>query len=391
MATIVTRAGKGSALTWTEGDANFTNLNNDKIEAVSDDLTPALGGDLDVGANSITTTTVNGDITLAPNGTGIVIAQGDLEVGYGTGTAAITSAGAYNLDLVTNGGTNSGVISITAGANGNIAITPNGTGKINLDGQQWPNADGTNGQVLSTNGSGTLSWTTPSTFNPASPGAIGGTTPSTGTFTTLTLNATGEMRFADTDSSNYVGFKAPGTVSANKIWTLPATDGTSGQLLSTNGSGVLSWVNDSTGGGGGSVTAAVLNLNYLSSTNVATNTWRLGITEQVDPGNIITISSNAFSLAAGTYLVTNSGWVRSTTSGNLRLYLRNTSDSTNALTWYHTNVNYSGGTQNLLSIGTQGFTIASTKNFAIWYEHSGGQQTPNDTSGDNTITIVKIA
>jgi hypothetical protein len=32
MATIVTRAGKGSALTWTEGDANITNLNNDKIE-----------------------------------------------------------------------------------------------------------------------------------------------------------------------------------------------------------------------------------------------------------------------------------------------------------------------------------------------------------------------
>ena len=32
MATIVTRTGKGSALTFTEGDANFTNLNNDKIE-----------------------------------------------------------------------------------------------------------------------------------------------------------------------------------------------------------------------------------------------------------------------------------------------------------------------------------------------------------------------
>jgi hypothetical protein len=32
MATIVTRAGKGSALTWTEGDANITNLNNDKLE-----------------------------------------------------------------------------------------------------------------------------------------------------------------------------------------------------------------------------------------------------------------------------------------------------------------------------------------------------------------------
>lgn len=32
MATIVTRSGKGSALTFAEGDANFTNLNTDKIE-----------------------------------------------------------------------------------------------------------------------------------------------------------------------------------------------------------------------------------------------------------------------------------------------------------------------------------------------------------------------
>ena len=32
MTTIVTRAGKGSPLSWTEGDANFNNLNNDKVE-----------------------------------------------------------------------------------------------------------------------------------------------------------------------------------------------------------------------------------------------------------------------------------------------------------------------------------------------------------------------
>lgn len=35
MTTIVTRAGKGTALTWTEMDANFTNLNNDKYESGS--------------------------------------------------------------------------------------------------------------------------------------------------------------------------------------------------------------------------------------------------------------------------------------------------------------------------------------------------------------------
>jgi hypothetical protein len=35
MSTIVTRAGKGSALTWTEGDANITNLNTDKLENIT--------------------------------------------------------------------------------------------------------------------------------------------------------------------------------------------------------------------------------------------------------------------------------------------------------------------------------------------------------------------
>jgi hypothetical protein len=59
--------------------------------------------------------------------------------------------------------------------------------------------------------------------------------------TALTLNATAELRLADTDSTHYVGFKAPGTVSENKIWTLPAADGTSGQVLTTNGSGVFSF------------------------------------------------------------------------------------------------------------------------------------------------------
>ena len=50
-------------------------------------------------------------------------------------------------------------------ANGNITITPNGSGSIVLDGQNWPQADGSNGQILTTNGSGQLAWTT-STVTP---------------------------------------------------------------------------------------------------------------------------------------------------------------------------------------------------------------------------------
>jgi hypothetical protein len=37
MATITTRSGKGSPLTHTEGDANFTNLNNDKLENINNE------------------------------------------------------------------------------------------------------------------------------------------------------------------------------------------------------------------------------------------------------------------------------------------------------------------------------------------------------------------
>jgi hypothetical protein len=69
--------------------------------------------------------------------------------------------------------------------------------------------------------------------------------------TDITLNAQRELRLADADSSAYVGFKAPSTITTNRIWTLPATDGTSSQVLSTNGSGVLSWA---TAGGGGGLT-----------------------------------------------------------------------------------------------------------------------------------------
>jgi len=48
--------------------------------------------------------------------------------------------------------------SIVSASNGNISITPNGSGKVILDGISHPTADGTNGQALVTNGSGVLSF-----------------------------------------------------------------------------------------------------------------------------------------------------------------------------------------------------------------------------------------
>jgi hypothetical protein len=199
-----------------------------------------------------------------------------------------------------------------------------------------PGADGTNGQVLSTNGSGTLSWSagggggisdgdkgditvsasgatwtidndavtyakiqnvsaTDRILGRSSAGAgdiqeitctaagraliddadaaaqrttlaaagtgVSNTFSAAQTFgSDITLNAQSDLRFADSDSSNYVAFQAPATVATNVTWTLPDADGSAGEVLSTNGSGTLSW---SAGGGGGSSAGADL---YLFST-----------------------------------------------------------------------------------------------------------------------------
>jgi hypothetical protein len=68
----------------------------------------------------------------------------------------------------------------------------------------------------------------------------------------VTLNAQSDLRFADSDSSNWVAFQSPATVASNVTWTLPAADGTSNQVLATDGSGTLSWA---TAGGGASISA----------------------------------------------------------------------------------------------------------------------------------------
>jgi hypothetical protein len=65
--------------------------------------------------------------------------------------------------------------------NGNITITPNGTGDLVLDGLNWPQADGSANQYLKTNGSGQLSWDTVSTSFTLSDDQ---STPNTDTFNT---------------------------------------------------------------------------------------------------------------------------------------------------------------------------------------------------------------
>jgi hypothetical protein len=58
----------------------------------------------------------------------------------------------------------------------------------------------------------------------------------------INMLAQSDARFYDADSSNYIGLQAPSSVSADIVYNLPANDGYSGQVLSTNGAKTLSFI-----------------------------------------------------------------------------------------------------------------------------------------------------
>ena len=59
--------------------------------------------------------------------------------------------------------------------------------------------------------------------------------------TQLDITAQGDLRLQDTTGGEYVALQAPATIASSYTLTLPVDDGTAGQALVTDGSGVLSW------------------------------------------------------------------------------------------------------------------------------------------------------
>ena len=169
--------------------------------------------------------------------------------------------------------------SIVSSSAGDISFTPNGPGYLTIDGLKWTRSDGTTGQVLSTDGAGTLEWINNGTFwLPDTTPQLGGvldantfsikfksgsgfkddgsneqimfTTTSAAvnqidignaaTGTGPNISATGD----DSDIDLVISPKgsAPAVLDGIKY---PTVDGTTGQLLVTDGGGVIS-MGDST-------------------------------------------------------------------------------------------------------------------------------------------------
>ncbi len=120
--------------------------------------------------------------------------------------------------------------SIVSVSNGNISITPNGSGKVILDGLSHPTADGSTGQFLKTDGSGTLSFATVSSdvVSDSSP-QLGGS-----------LDVNGNSIVSVSNGNIAITPNGSGKVVLDGI-SHPTADGSNGQALVTNGSGVLSF------------------------------------------------------------------------------------------------------------------------------------------------------
>ena len=119
----------------------------------------------------------------------------------GIGSVADDSSPQLGGNLDVNGN------SIVSTSDGNISITPNGTGDVIIDGLKHPQADGSNGQFLKTNGSAQLSFAsiTQATGNELE-NVVEDTTPQLGGMLDVNGNALGDgtlelIKFSETASA----------------------------------------------------------------------------------------------------------------------------------------------------------------------------------------------
>jgi uncharacterized protein YuzE len=162
---------------------------------------------ININGNAITSTNTDGNIDLTPNGTGEIV------IGSGSASGKITSSGANDLVLDTNAGTNSGSITITDGADGNINITTNGTGKIIASTLQADNILIDSNAITSTNTDGNID---------------------------LTPNGTGEVNISKVDIDS-------GTVDGLTQLTVDNLKLDGNSLTSTNSNGDINLTPDGTG------------------------------------------------------------------------------------------------------------------------------------------------
>lgn len=235
---------------------------------------------------------------------------------------------------------------VYAGSGKTLTLRPSTSQSANLT-FIMPTGYGTSNQVLTTDGSGTLSWSTASGGGGGSSTILENLRTISSNYTItdgynglsvgpVTINSNASVTVGTDERWVVLGFQeskvsnlkvqgnASGTgtttiqsanTSSSTTFTLPATDGTNGQFLSTDGSGNLTF--SSAAGGGSVTTVSVVSANGLAGT-VANASSTPAITLSTSITGVLKGNGTAISAAtAGTDYVVPGGALGTPSSGTL--------------------------------------------------------------------------
>ena len=168
------------------------------------------------------------------------------------------------------------------------------------------------------NGASTISGTTTiNTTGTVSTGALTAANVTSLGNVTIQGNNTNASKLVlnDKGTANYIAIKAPDMLASQLTWELPGTNGSAGQVLSTNGTGTLSWVSGvaPTGSASGDLTGnfpnpTVSTVGGKTSTAIATS-----VNDTVAATNLSTASTIVKRDASGNF---SAGTITGTLSGN---------------------------------------------------------------------------
>jgi hypothetical protein len=227
----------GQVLVWSNADSEWQP--GDSISEVVSDTTPQLGGNLDVNGSYITSS-AGGNIEVGPDTTGDFIVRGN------------NTDGSITLNC-------------TANTHGVKIQSPPHSAAASYT-LVLPEDTGTTGQALTTNGSGVLSWATPST--------VGSIDDLSDVDTTAVAPTDGQALVWDNANSEWVPGNVAADIGTTSIDALSDVDTTTAaptndQVLAWNGA---NWVpaDAATGNGGGGSSAARLTEAQTAASGIAT-------------------------------------------------------------------------------------------------------------------------
>tara|TARA_Y100000592_G_scaffold38385_1_gene60809 strand:+ start:26525 stop:34975 length:8451 start_codon:yes stop_codon:yes gene_type:complete len=229
-------------------------------------------GILDVDVQGATTINAGGAITLT--GAGVNLAGGSSEVDITTSGALDLNVGSVDLDSSAGIAIDGTTLSLDGTDTSNFTMTANSSSDKTL----------TIAASNSGSGSGIISLSADS-LSLTGAAAFGSAATFNAGLLTKAGSSAGFVRFYEQsgNGSNYIGLVAPNAVSSDVSFTLPSADGSDGQVLKTNGSGVLSFVDQS----GGGLTAADDIGPGDGAVNITTSSGDITLNANHSGGNIL--------------------------------------------------------------------------------------------------------